>query len=126
MIKLITGFLKSIHYHLLLSQPHAAYSCFTHGLISRWLYVAHTVPGTSFCFLKLEEALTTKFIPALTGHDPPATLQYSLFALSKRFGDLGIIAPGSLSSSEFSASLSATAPLHSLILSQDFNYSADT
>ena len=42
-----------------MSQLHAAYSCFTHGLISRWLHVTRTVPDTSSCFLKLEEALTT-------------------------------------------------------------------
>jgi len=108
-----------------MSQPHAAYSCFTYSLISRWLYAARTVPGASSCFLKLEEALMTKFILALTGHDPPAALQHSLFALPTRFGGLGIITPDSLSSSEFSASLSVTAPLSSLILSQDLN-SADT
>ena len=71
------------------------------------------LPGTFSCFLKLEEALTTKFIPALTGHDPPAALQHSLFALPARFGGLGIIVQDSLSSSEFSASLSVTASLRS-------------
>ena len=111
-----------------MSQPHAAYSCFTHGFISRWLHVAHTVPGTFSCFLKLEEALTNKFIPALTDHDPPTALQHSLFTLPTRFGGLGIISPdsfNSLSSSEFSASLSVMVSLRSLVLSQDFNYSAD-
>jgi len=68
----------------------------------------------------------TKFIPALTGHDPPGALQHSLFSLPTRLGGLCIIAPDSLSSSEFSASLCVTAPLRSLILSQDFNCSADT
>ena len=29
------------------SQPHAACTSFTHGLISRWLYVSRTVPDTS-------------------------------------------------------------------------------
>lgn len=107
-----------------ISQPHAAYTCFTHGLVSRWLYVIRTVPDTSY-FQRLEKALLTKFIPALTGLDPPGTLQRSLFALPTRFGGLGIVAPDSLPSVEFSASLYVTAPLRSLILSQDFNYSAD-
>ena len=47
------------------------------------------------------------------------------FALPTRFGGLGIVAPNSLSSVEYSASLYITAPLQSLILSQDFNYSTD-
>ena len=87
-----------------ISQPHAAYTSFTHGLISRWLYVSRTVPDTSSSFDKLEKALLTKFIPALIGLDSPGTLQRSLFALPTRFGSLGIVAPDSLSPAEFSAS----------------------
>ena len=67
----------------------------------------------------------TKFIPALTGLDPPGALQRSLFALPTRFGGLGIVAPDSLLESEFSASMYVTAPLQSLILAQNFCYSAD-
>ena len=109
-----------------ISQPHAAYTCFTHGLFSRWLYVTCTVPDTSSSFQSLEKALLTKFIPALTALDPPGALQRSLFALPTRFGGLGIVAPDSLSSIEFSASMYVTAPLRSLILSQNFGYTADT
>jgi len=109
------------------SQPHAAYACFTHGLISKWLYVSLTIPDASSHFKQLEDVLLTKFIPALTGLDPPGELQRSLFALPTmhRFGGLGIIAPNSLSSVEYSASLYIAVPLRLLILSQDFNYSAD-
>ena len=32
------------------SQPHAAYCAFTHGLSSRWLFVSHTVPSDSAAF----------------------------------------------------------------------------
>ena len=35
------------------SQPHAAYACFTHGLISRWLYASCTIPDVSSHFLQL-------------------------------------------------------------------------
>ena len=109
-----------------ISQPHAAYTSFTHGLISRWLYVSRTALDTSSSFHKLEKALLTKFIPALTGLDSPGTLQRSLFALPTRFGGLGIVAPDSLSPAEFSASLYVTAaPLRLHILSQNFNYGAD-
>ena len=47
-------------------------------------------------------------------------------ALPTRFGGIGIVAPDSLSSIEFSASMYVTAPLRSLILSQNFGYTADT
>ena len=93
-----------------ISQPHAAYTCFTHGLFSRRLYVTRIVPDTSSSFQSLEKTLLTKFIPALTGLDPPGALQRSLFALPTRFGGLGIVAPDSLSFIEFSASMYITAP----------------
>ena len=67
-----------------ISQLYATYTSFTHGLSSRWLYVSRTVPDTSSSFHKLEKALLTKFIPALTGLDSPGTLQRSLFALPIR------------------------------------------
>ena len=100
-----------------ISQPNAAYTSFTHGLISRWLYVSRTVPDTSSSFHKLDEALLTKFMPALTGMDSPGTLQHSHFALPIRLGSLGIVAPDSLSPAGFSASLYVTAPLRLHILS---------
>jgi len=78
------------------------------------------------CILSLETVLITKFIPALTGFDPPGELKRSLFALSPRFGGLGIVTPHLLSSMEYSASLYITEPLQSLILSKDFNYSVET
>ena len=52
-------------------------------------------------------------------------MQRSLFALPIRLGGLGIVAPDSLSSNEFSASLYVTTPLRALILSNNFNYGAD-
>jgi len=51
-----------------------------------------------------------KFIPTLTGLDPPDALQHSLFALPTKFGGLGIVAPNSLSLTEFSASMYVTEP----------------
>ena len=84
------------------TQPHAAYACFTHGLFSRWLYATRTVPDTSSSFQPLEKEILTKFIPALTGLDPPGALQRSLFTLPMRFGGLGIVATDSLSESEYS------------------------
>jgi len=74
-----------------ISQPHAAYASFTHGLISRWLYASRTVPDMSSSFHPLEKALLTKFIPALTGLDSLGALQQSLFVLLTRLGGLGIV-----------------------------------
>ena len=32
------------------TQPHAAYSAFTHGLISKWLFIARTIPNVDDLF----------------------------------------------------------------------------
>ena len=42
-----------------ISQPHAAYTSFTHGLISRWLYSSRTVPDMSSSLHSIEKALLT-------------------------------------------------------------------
>ena len=66
-----------------------------------------------------------KFIPALTGFDPPGALQRLLFALPTRFGGLSIVAPNSLSMTGFSASMYVTEPSRLLILSQNISFSAE-
>ena len=38
-----------------MSQPHAAYSCFTDGLINCWLYASRTAPETFSSFQKLTD-----------------------------------------------------------------------
>jgi len=100
----------------------AAYSCFTHELMSRWLYVLCTVPETCSSFQQLEETLLTKFIPVLTGL---VLFKHSLFALPIRFHGLGIVAPNPLSMTEISASMYVTEPLRLLILSQNISLFAD-
>ena len=37
------------------SQPHAAYSAFTKGLSSRWIYVLHTIPDIAKLLQPLED-----------------------------------------------------------------------
>ena len=45
------------------TQPHAAYSAFTHGLISKWTYLARTVPNVETHMKPLEEAIRLKLLP---------------------------------------------------------------
>ena len=53
-----------------LTQPHAAYSAFCHGLIGKWTYLARTIPHSSELFIPLENAIRTIFLPSLTGQSP--------------------------------------------------------
>ena len=105
------------------SQPHAAYSAFTKGLASRWVYVSRTVPDIDTYLQPLEDVIRCVLIPALTGRAPPNDFERDLFALPPRWGGLGLCNPICRASQEFSASLKITEPLCSLILHHDLLYS---
>ena len=58
-----------------LTQPHAAYTAFTHGMTSKWLYVMRTIPNIGHLLQPLEDIICQKLIPALTGRPPPNDLE---------------------------------------------------
>ena len=66
------------------SQPHAAYSALTHGLIGKWAYISRTVPNVSDLFLPLENALRHQFLPDLTGRTSFTDLEREIYALPGR------------------------------------------
>ena len=100
-------------------QPHAAFSALTHGLESRWVYVARTIPNIGHLLQPLEELLRTKFIPSLTA---PSDLERELLALPARLEGLGLLNPSHLSTTEYSASMKVTQPLVDDIIKQDEKY----
>ena len=55
-----------------ITQPHADYSAFTHGLVSKWLFVARTIPNVDDLVHPLEDCIRHSFISAVTGHLPPS------------------------------------------------------
>ena len=107
------------------SQPHAAYAAFTHGLSSRWSYVLRTIPEIQELLLPLEDAIQQQFIPALTGRPSCSTLERDLLALPVRYGGLGLTNPATSSQAVFQASEHMTAPLVALIVSQEMNQTID-
>ena len=50
-----------------MTEPHAAYCGFTHGLKSMWNYAMRTTPGTGKFLSPIEDIIRHKFLPALTG-----------------------------------------------------------
>ena len=108
-----------------ITQPHAAYSAFTHGLVSKWLFVARTIPNVDDLFHPLEDCIRHSFIPAVTGHLPPSDLDRDFLALPTRIGGMGIINPIRMCAFEFTASNKVTKPLQSLLLSQTSTFSSD-
>ena len=104
-------------FHIATTQPHAAYSAFTLGLVLKWSYLTmQTVPGIAMLFQTLEDVIRTKFIPCLTGRAPPNDLERNLLSLSPRLGGLGIPNPTTTSDAEYTASRSVCKPLYDLIL----------
>ena len=111
--------------HVAISQPHAAYAAFTHGLAGRWTYLLRIIPDVQDLLLPLENVIQQHFIPALTGLPPCSKLERDLLALPVRHGGLGIANPTTLSSPYYQASRLLTKPLVSLIESQEANETVD-
>ena len=90
--------------------------------MSKFSYLSRTVPDIDQLLLPL---IKSNLIPALTGRPPPNNIDRDLLALPARLGGLGIVNPTTLSTSEYPASVSITAPLSDLILNQCQEYPLD-
>ena len=106
------------------TQPQAAYAVLTHGLMSKWLYVARTIPSSSDLFQPLEEAICHWFLPALTAGKGITDEERDLFALPSRLGGLGIPNPTKVAGQQYISSQRVTAPLTALIIQQECTYPA--
>ena len=107
------------------SQPHAAYAAFTHGMSSQWTYLMRTIPNLHDLLLPLEAAIYQHLIPAITGRTSCSTAERDLMALPVRLGGLDLINPATLSLPSFQASELLTDPLVDLIQSQETYQTVD-
>ena len=108
-----------------MTQPHAAYATFIHGVISRWNYLVRCIPDVGDLLHPLEEVIRTKLLLNLTGQCAFNDAERDLLSLPSRLGGLGIINPSNDASSLFTSSFNITAPLVDLILKQSSIYSMD-
>ena len=99
-------------------HPQAVYSALTHGWMSHWTYLSRTCPDIGSLFHPLEHTLRSKLLPSLTSLCVPDDVFRDLFALPSRHGGLGLPNHESLSSSQYSNSLSACKPFIDLVVSQ--------
>ena len=104
-----------------ITQPHAAYAAFTHGLSSHWTYISRTIPDIQDLLRPLEAAIHQHFIPALTGREACSVVERDLLALPVRLGGMGLVNPMSESTHAFEASKRITALLVALIVVQTPN-----
>ena len=100
------------------TQPHAAYSAYTHGLVGRWKYLCRTLPNVAPLLQPLETVIRTKFLPAVTGRNPLNDQERDLLALPTRHGGMGLTNPTTLGH-EHAASKAISKPLAERIIAQN-------
>ena len=103
------------------TEPQAAFSALTHGLMSHWTYLLCCTDGTSSPFQPLDQSIHSQFIPTLTGRPMPNEDERALLALPARFGGLGITNPTS-ESAVYSHSCELSGPLNNLIMQQSADF----
>ena len=107
------------------TQRHADFAAFTHGLSSRWSYLTRTIPDIQDLLLPLEKEIHQTFIPAIIGRPPCSELERDLLSLPARIGGMGLTNPATVSQNAFLASQRLTAPLAALIITQETNQAVD-
>ena len=51
------------------TQPHAAYTAFTHSLMSKWTYLTRAIPNIGDLLSPIEDVIRRKFLISLTGQN---------------------------------------------------------
>jgi len=103
------------------TEPHAAYSSFTHCLQSQWNFLCRSMPGNALLFQPLEDAIRMIFIPALLRREVN-DLERDLISLPARLGGMGICKPTDECLISHSNSLYVSAPLVRLVQRQEFGF----
>ena len=99
------------------TQPHASYAAFTHGLSSHWTYLCRTMPGVAPLLQPVEDVIRTELIPAMLGCGAPGDPERAMLALPARLGGLGLTNPVHLTDC-YDHSVKLTAPLAEQIKEQ--------
>jgi hypothetical protein len=101
MLKKLASFAKT--------QPHAAYSSFTHGVRHKFTYFMRTMDISTY-MAPLDKIITDEFIPSLFGC-LISPLERKLISLPLKYGGLGIPILTDLAVKEYSTSILVTQPL---------------
>ncbi len=68
------------------SQPHAAFTAFTHGLEVNWSYISHTIPNISNLLRPLENAILFRFPAVYYWLSTPKQLHEKITDTSRKIG----------------------------------------
>ena len=100
-------------------EPQAAYSAFFFGFKHKITYLMRSLPNISKELEKLDEIISRKFIPAITGGINCSKLERKLLSLPPKLGGLGIPLFSNSSDVEHNNSLSVTEVLKNNIKNQN-------
>ena len=107
------------------TEPHAAYSAYTHGIQHRWTFLMRTIPDISPLLQPLESAIKCIFLPALVKSHPLNEEERDMLALPPRLGGMGITNPVKLADKEKQNSISLTKSLVNKIIAQEADGEVD-
>ncbi|KAG0724831.1 hypothetical protein GWK47_039790 [Chionoecetes opilio] len=107
------------------TEPHAAYSAFTHGLQHRWSFVKRTIPGISLLLRPLEESIRNISLPAVLRSHIIGDNVRELLTFPPRLGGMGITSPEKLADKENLNSINLTSSLTEKTIAQDANGETD-
>ena len=102
--------------------PHAAYAAFIHSIKGKWQFVMRTMNNIEELFQPIEDIITEKFIPALTGRSHCSIEDRKLLSLPTRYGGLNITNPVEEANLQFDASKKITEPLKHMVIEQAESY----
>ena len=88
--------------------PHAAYTAFTRAIVCKWQYLMRTIDGIGNMFQPLENAISAKLIPALTGRGPCSSVERTILSLPTRHGGLNLVNPVEVANIHYNALLKIT------------------
>ena len=99
------------------TQPHAAYTVFSKGMLGRWQYHLRAMAASPSCLQILDDTLDQQLIPALLGHEPGGrSPERQLLSLPVRYGGLAIPIVAWSAPHQHAASKAITLPLVKLLV----------
>ena len=87
-------------------EPQAAYSCFVTGFKHKPTFYIRTILNISSHLKRLDEVITTEFIPAITGGVNLSDIERRLMSLQPKLGGMRIPILSDIADTEFSQMLS--------------------
>ena len=99
------------------TQPHAAYSAFTHGILSQYTHFMRMIPGMHEFIKPVYDVIRLELLPPLLNSIAPE-VDRQLYSLLLRHGGLGNPILSEIAESQFETSKVITLPLVTIMITQ--------